>query len=138
MKILLLFLLVACSTSQNKTIRELYPKNKPRDSKVVLSALKASGITPVINGKTSIYVAVNVSCLRDLNIEVWKCSFTNSGQTYVVPTIESAALSGILIGLPVPQGDSGVATSFIECRMFDGDPENADCDIAISLDYPGP
>lgn len=138
MRILLpLFLLFSCAT-QNKTIRELYPKNKPKDSKVVLSALEVSGITPVIKGQTKYYVAVNVSCLRELNIELWKCSFMNSGKQYDIPSIESAALSGILMNLPVPQGDSGVATSFIECRIFDGDPDNADCDIAISLDYPGP
>lgn len=138
MKILLaLFFLVSCA-SENKSLRELYPKNKAGESGVVVEALKASGLLPLKSGQTEIYRAENVSCLRELSVELWKCSFTHAGKAYEIPNIESSTLSGILMNLPVPQGDSGVATSFIECRIFDGLPENADCDIAISLDYPGP
>ena len=104
----------------------------------LLSSLKSSGLQGIKSGQTEIYRAESVSCLKDLTREIWKCGFMNTGKSYVVPVKESKALADVLFELPVAQGDSGAATSFIECRMFDGDPENAQCDVAISLDYPRP
>lgn len=103
-------------------------------STAVLQALISSGMIAVKNGESRLFQAEDVSCLRDLTKELWKCKFLSQGKSYEIPPRESAVLSEILFELPVAQGDSGAATSFIGCRTNDGDPESAQCDIAVPLD----
>lgn len=128
--IVILTLLISCATKA--------PRRNALESTKVLSALKSSGLQGIQNGATETFRAENLTCLRDLSKDAWKCGFVNNGRNYEVPEKESGELSGILFNLPVAQGDSGAATPFIECRMYDRDPENARCDVAISLDYQGP
>ena len=128
--IVILTLIVSCSTRA--------PRENSFQSTKVLSSLRSSGLSGIQNGATEIYRAENLNCLKDLTKNVWKCGFTSQGKTYVIPEKESDILADILFDLPVAQGDSGAATPFVECRMYDKDPENARCDVAISLDYQGP
>lgn len=133
MKLPSLVILTLCFACSSQT-----PREKTHESTKVLLSLRAAGLSGTKTAQTESFRAENVSCLKDLTKNIWKCGFISNGKNFEIPEKESEVLSGILFDLPVAQGDSGAATPFIECRMYDGDPENAQCDVAISLDYQGP
>lgn len=146
--IILGFILQSCATktvsgiSQTKeqmTSQETVPTaaQKVLLSPKLYSLLKSSKV-PVKKTKYAEVIQVtDVLCKVTLPNGNRVCSFKSGAVKYTVPTHQSEQLADLLFGLNLSQGDSGVATSYIECQKFTG-AEDVGCDVAMPLDYEKP
>lgn len=143
--LLVALFITSCST-HNKTPEAsvLTPHSKAKRSAILLKILKSSGLPSISSDETTTYRAFDVGCYLDPQVGKYQCQLynklpLNKATLYKVPQVESDQLSEILFDLPVSKGDSGASTPFVECRTNKDDQllDNS-CDIAITLDHPGP
>ena len=125
-----------------RTVREAFPREKPAQSEELFelldSVLKSKGENVRLR-------AYDVSCLVDVANGARKCSLRAGpdakARKYELSASKSERLSSLLFDLPVRQGDSGVATPFIECQQMSSGQTSSyfySCSVATELDYPGP
>lgn len=148
----ILMALAACAGTADKplvpsdlppqTVRGNFPRDKAPQSLALLEILKASGVMPKTHRYGNrVYRAFTIACRTQENGAA-HCTFASTvdcrGKSCRHEFRDSEGLAAILYDLPVAQGDSGVASPYIECLGSEAAPGFASCSVAQEIDYSGP
>ncbi len=132
----------ACTTNLvdaekvNETKPEPATDAKPALSPQLFALLKTSGVPVKKIDYAEVIKAFDVYCKVLMPNGNRTCTFKSGTTKYTVPSKSSELLGDLLFGLNISQGDSGVATKYIECRKYSA--TDFDCDVAMPLDYQKP
>lgn len=139
--------LQACATKSNSTNPVVTPlateakpettaEPKPALSPQLFALLKTSGVPVKKIDYAEVIKAFDVYCKVLMPNGNRTCTFKSGSTKYIVPSKSSELLADLLFELNISQGDSGVATSYIECRKYSA--TDFSCDVAMPLDFQKP
>ena len=138
--------LQACATKSTSTTPVVVPSanetksesaaDKPPLSPQLFALLKTSGVPVKKIDYAEVIKAFDVYCKVAMPNGNRICTFKSGTTKYTVPTKSSELLADLLFGLNISQGDSGVATTYIECRKYGA--TDYGCDVAMPLDFEKP